>query len=135
MTALWQTPTWQPRDAEAVVITALKSRLIDAGQPDVYLNRRVPDTRHDRMVIVTRDGGAWNGLTDIARMRVRCFAANDEDAADLAALVIRLVLGLTADATALHVEHLSGPLDTTDTSEQPQRYLLFEIHLRGEEPQ
>lgn len=132
MTATWQPPEQKPRDAELVLAAAVRALLLEADESDVYVSRKVPDTRRDRMVILTRDGGGFDGLRDRVRLRVRVWDVTDAAANDLAALVVGLMFRLVSAGVALHVEHLSGPLDVTDKSEQPQRYCLFEIHLRGE---
>ena len=132
MTALWQPSTLQPRDAEVTVGLALADLLAAAGESDVWIDRKVPDPRPARAVIVTRDGGAFDGLIDRARLRFRVYDTDDAAVNALARTVIRLWAQLVANGTATHVEHLSGPLDVTDASEAPQRYLLAEIHLRGE---
>ena len=135
MRALWQPSTLAPQDAEAVVITAMRAAYVTAGEA-VVVARKVPKSgagTTGNLVVFTRDGGVFDGLVDRVRMRCRCFADIDDDVADLAALTIRLVASLVGPV-ATRVEHLSGPLDVTDESERPQRYLLFEIHLRGVKP-
>ena len=128
MPALWQPSSLVPRDAEKVLIAAMRPKL--AG---VAVNRVVPKAgagSTGKLIVFTRDGGAFDGLIDRARMRVRCLADDAEDANALANDTIRLMASLVG-STATYVEHLSGPIDATDKGERQQRYLLFEVHLRG----
>lgn len=129
MPALWQPATLQPKNAETTVALALKALLTAAGETGIYFSNKVPQPRQARMIIVNRDGGAFDGLVDRARIRFRVY----DDGVDLARTIVRLLPQLRANGTATYVEHLSGPLDVTDESEDQQFYLLFEIHLRGEE--
>lgn len=127
--------SWQPAallfpDAEAVVCQGLRPLLVAQGETDVHVDRRIPNPRTPRMVVVNRDGGALGEMRDQPRIRLRVWDATDEAAADLSALVVALMPKLAGNGTVLRVEHLSGPYDVTDESGKPQRYLLYEIHTR-----
>lgn len=124
----WQPPAAIYPDAELVVTTAMRAALVAQGETDVYVSRSVPATARARMVILTRDGGQPGEMRDIARIRVRVFAATDQGATDLARLVCALVPTLPG---ILRGRVLSGPYEVPDES-GPMRYALTEIHLRGE---
>ena len=134
MTATWQPSSLLPRDSEATVGLWLHDALTAEGEAGVIVSNVVPQPRPGRAVIINRDGGAWDGLIDRPRLRFRVYDASNEAAVNLARTVIRLLPQLVTDGIATRVQHLSGPLDVTDESEQPQMYLLVEIHLRGEAP-
>lgn len=128
--------TFQPAplmypDAELLLTGAFRAALVAAGEVGVHVDRKVPNPRKPRMVIVTRDGGAIGEMRDRPRVRIRVWGETDQAATDLARLVVRIGLGLPLTGAVLRAEHLSGPYDVTDESEQPQRYVLFEFHTRG----
>jgi hypothetical protein len=84
-----------PVDADLWWIVYLRGAFV--GRPEsyasgVYFDRRVPTSRRDRMVIVRRDGGSLTGLFDQPRVAFDVWAKTDQDATNLAALVIALAL-------------------------------------------
>lgn len=126
--------TWQPAavlypDVEQVVCESLRS-LIDAHDSGdtVWVGRTLPKKRPTRAVQVVRDGGNSANLRDTARIRVLVWDREDEDANDLARLIVALT-PLLVGGSVLRTEHLSGPYEIPDAT--PKRYLLFEIHFRG----
>lgn len=127
---------WQPSavlypDAETVIPARLRALLAARSVTDVYVGRDIPNPRRPRMVVWNRDGGGSDGLRDQPRMRCRVWAPTDAEANDLAALVVALVPHMVDGAPILRATHESGPYDVPDDSDQPQRYLMFEIHTRG----
>lgn len=108
-----------------------------AARPEPYaavntVSNRVPPTRTNRMVIVRRDGGNSDGLRDQARVSVQVWAKTEQDATDLARLVAALLWAAPTGDPVLMVRQQSGPTPIADTSGQPLRYLVFDIHTRGE---
>jgi hypothetical protein len=123
-----------PVDADLLWITYLRGALV--GRPEsyasgVYFDRRVPTTRRDRMVIVRRDGGNVTGLFDRPRVAFDVWAKTEQDATDLAALIVALALKApTVLDDVTHVRHMSGPNSVPDPSGQPRRLSLIEATHR-----
>lgn len=124
-----------PVDADLWWIVYLRGAFV--GRPEsyasnVYFDRRVPTTRHDRMVIVRRDGGSVTGLFDRPRVAFDVWAKTDQDATNLANLCIALALRAPlAGAGVTEVRHLSGPNSVADESGQPRRLSLIEATHRA----
>lgn len=128
--------TWQPTaiiypDAE-LVVTGLYRTLINArsGYSDVWVGRKLPATRPTRAVQVIRDGGAAADMRDKPLLRVLVWDTTDQKVTDLARLVVALGPRLVGQGGVVKFEHKSGPYEIPDAA--PKRYLLLEIHLRGE---
>lgn len=126
---------WQPAaivypDAELTVINGIKALLTSHGESGITYGRKIPPTRTTRMVIVTRDGGQSAALRDKARVRVLVWDATDTKVDALARKVVALMPLLADGSPVVHVDHLSGPYEIADVA--PERYLLFEVHLRGD---
>lgn len=119
-------------DVELVVTTALRTELVAAGETDVFVGRAIPSTRRDRMVIVNRDGGNDDGVTDFPRLRVRVWDSTPQAATDLARTVAALMHNLVGTTSVTYVRKQSGPYDVPDESRQQQRYLLFDLRTRPE---
>lgn len=118
-----------PIDADLWWITYLRGALAartESYAADVYLDRRVPTARRDRMVICRRDGGTTDGLYDFPRVSLDVWARTESDATNLAGLVVALakVAPLTTDV--VRVRHISGPNSVPDPSGQPRRLLVIE---------
>lgn len=127
---------WQPApilfpDVELLVSTALRPLLFAAGEADVYVGRSIPSTRRARMVVVNRDGGNDDGLTDFPRLRVRVWDATPQKATDLARKVAALMPSLVETTSVTYVRKQSGPYAVPDESGQEQRYLLFDLRTQG----
>jgi len=131
---------WQPvsvrfPDAELLMCDRTRPLLVDFGYEDdtaVVVGRSVPDVRPARLVVWNRDGGPTTSLRDRPRMRCRVFAPTDAAATTLANDVIALVPLLVDGAPVVFANCLSGPVEIPDAT-GPQRYLLFEIHTRGDQ--
>lgn len=122
-----------PIDADLWWIVYLRGALV--GRPEsyaqgVHFDRRVPNPRKDRMVIVRRDGGNVTGLLDRPRITLDCWAKTDQDVANLASLVTALAFDAPGTNGCVRVEHLSGPNDVTEPSGQPRRTVLIEATHR-----
>jgi hypothetical protein len=124
-----------PVDADLWWIVYLRGAFV--GRPEsyasgVYFDRSVPTTRRDRMVIVRRDGGRVDGLFDRPRVAFDVWAKTEQDATNLASLVIALALKAPlAGAGVTDVRHLSGPNAVPDESSQPRRLSLIEATHRA----
>lgn len=118
---------------EMVFPAALRAAL--AGRPEtyaqnVYVGKKVPNPRPDRIVTFRRDGGPSGDWTDHPRLGINVYGSTDTEADNLARLVVALLptlVGPSIDA----VRVLSGPTDVTDKSEQPQRYITAEAATRA----
>jgi hypothetical protein len=130
--------TWQPAamlaaDIELLLTGYIRTSL--ASRPESYasgvsVSNVVPPTMPNRFVQVRRDGGQVRNLRDTARVAIRCWAATEKDATDLARLVNALLFAAPKSQPVLSVVHQSGPLPIADGSTKPQRYSLFEIATR-----
>lgn len=121
-------------DVEAAVISALSTALTARAEPfaaDVTVTRTVPDPRPERLVVVRDDGGpALGDVRALVRLGVNVWAATDEDAADLANLVVALVQALPDGAPVIRSVP-SRPYAIADPSGQPLRYFTAELVIRG----
>lgn len=123
-----------PIDADLWWIVYLRGALVGRVEPyasGVHFDRRVPKSRHDRMVIVRRDGGNVSGVFDRPRVAIDVWAKTDKDATDLASLIIALALDAPGTNGCVRVQHMSGPNDVADPSGQPRRLSLIEAVHRA----
>jgi len=125
----------QPIDADLWWIVYLRGALVgrvESYASNVYFDRRVPSTRSDRMVIVRRDGGNVSGVFDQPRVALDVWAKTEQDATQLAALVVALALRAPLVAAGVtRVVHVSGPNSVADPSGQPRRLALIEATHRA----
>jgi hypothetical protein len=92
----------------------------------------VPTDRRDRMVIVRRDGGALTGLFDQPRVSLDVWAKTEQDATNLANLIVALAMRAPVlGAGVTNVTHLSGPNSVPDPSGLPRRQALIEATHRA----
>lgn len=115
-----------PVDAELWWCDYLRDELVareETVAANVFVGRAVPTPRIDRMVIVRRDGGSIIGTLDQPQMTFNVWAATDQDATDLANLVVGLALTapLAASSPLVRVLHAAGPTSVPDPSGQPRR--------------
>lgn len=124
-----------PVDADLWWIVYLRGALVGRSEPyatAVKFDRKVPNPRPDRLVVVRRDGGNVTGLFDQPRVSFDVWAKTEQDATDLARLVIALALRAPlAGAGVTNVTHLSGPNAVADESGQPRRLSLIEATHRA----
>lgn len=83
-----------------------------------------------RSVVLNRDGGPVRLTQDTARLRVRVWADEYQEASLLASLVRTLLLAAPNYGPVVRAESLSGPSDVPD-SPQYQFLLSVEWTLRG----
>src|SRR5690349_5298083 len=113
-----------PVDADLWWIVYLRGALVGRSEPyasGVYFDRRVPATRRDRMCIVRRDGGNVSGAFDRPRIALDVWAKTEQDATNLASLIVALALEAPGTNGCVRVTHESGPNDVADPSGQPRR--------------
>lgn len=130
----WKQPGMVYPDIELVLggrIRAALSARPETGTDDVLVSNRVPNPRRRRMVIVRRDGGTESGLRDRPRVSIRVWAENEKAVNDLALLVAAIVRGTPDGAPILSSVKQSGPTPIPDESDQPLRYLVFDLATRG----
>lgn len=125
-----------PVDADLWWIVYLRGALVgrtESYASGVYFDRAVPASRRDRMVIVRRDGGNVSGAFDRPRVSLDVWAKTEQDATNLATLIVALALRapLAADGAVTRVAHVSGPNSVPDPSGQPRRLALIEATHRA----
>ena len=132
---------WQPAgivypDIEQVLTGRYRAAL--AGRSETYaqgvfVSNAVPDQRRDRMVIVRRDGGTQGSMRDRPRVTFRVWAKTEQDATNLAQLVMALAPMLVdgAPIVACPTSGRSGLSPVADESGQPMRLMSIEFHTRG----
>lgn len=128
-----------PVDADEWWMVYLRGRLVGRVEPyaqGVKFDRKVPNPRPSRLVVVRRDGGAVTGAFD--RPRIAIDVWHDPDsvngqkyASDLARLLVALAFDAPGTNGCVRVEHLSGPNDVADPSGQPRRLALIEATHRA----
>lgn len=122
-----------PIDADLWWIVYLRGALVGRTEPyaqGVYFDRAVPTSRRDRMVIVRRDGGAVSGLFDHPRVALDVWAKTEQEATNLAALIVALAFDAPGTNGCVRVEHMSGPNSVADPSGVPRRLSLIEATHR-----
>ena len=126
----WQPVALKPPDVELRFITDLRTLLAAEGETVTVL-RTIPSTRPTRCVQITSDGSPTNNLRTIARLRVNVWDSTDQKVTDLARLIVALVPRMVGANGVLRTVHQSGPYEIADST-GPRRFMLFEIHYRGE---
>jgi hypothetical protein len=136
---------WQPAnlvypDIELVLTGRFRAALAARTEPyaqNVFVSNSIPGAdqggRRDRMVIVRRDGGTQAEMRDRPRVSLSVWAMTDQDATDLARLVLALAPSF-ADGNpiiSVPVGSITGPTPIPDESGQPLRYIVAEFHTRG----
>lgn len=124
-----------PIDADLWWIVYLRGQFVGRGESyaqNVWFDRKVPNPRKDRMVILTRDGGAPSGVFDYPRVRIDVWATTEQDAFNLSALVLALAQAAPGVASCVRVVVESGPSSVADPSGQPRRLSLITATHRVE---
>lgn len=131
---MFQPVAAMPIDADLWWIVYLRGALVDRSEPfaqGVKFDRRVPNPRPDRFVVVRRDGGNVSGAFDNPRISFDVWAKTEQDATDLSRLVIALALEAPGTSGCIRVRHSSGPNSVADPSGQPRRLSLIEATHRA----
>lgn len=117
--------------AVSYILDALAGRS-ETYTSDVHVSNEVPNPRLERMVIVRRDGGTRQSVAhEVARLGIRVFAGNDEDAADLTAMVRALLEESPGNGPVRRYTEIAGPARLIEDSGQPVRYFVSELTVRG----
>lgn len=131
----WQPATIVFPDIELELTERYRAALADRDIQIDWIGNTVPNPRRNRMLVIRRDGGTQTGVRDRPRVSLRVWAATgkDQEANDLAAMVMALAPSFTDGAPILAVpaEGRSGPWPVPDESGQPQRQMTIEFHTRG----
>lgn len=124
-----------PVDAELWWVVYLRGALVGRSESyaqDVYFDRKVPTQRRDRMVIVRRDGGVLEGLFDKPRLSLDVWAKKEQDATDLANLIVGLAqVAPLAGAGVTDVTVTGIPAVVPEPSGQPRRLAGIEATHRA----
>ena len=123
-------------DVELWATTYLRAAL--AARPEPYAVARVGNSKASekvkpypaRQVVVRRDGGPQDGLFDDARVTVRVWGDDEQDAADLSRLVRALLMVAPGDGPVVRVESSTGPQGVPGDT-QPQKFFTVDIRTRG----
>lgn len=110
----------------------LRAFLAERDEPfagNVWVGKNRPTTNLPRMVSIVRDGGSVRGLIDNPRLRVRVWADKDQEASDLARLVVAAFKVSPGSGPVLSVSSVFGPSPVADSS-QPQYLVNVELRLR-----
>lgn len=123
-----------PIDADLWWIVYLRGALVGRSEPcasGVHFDRAVPNPRRDRMVICRRDGGTVSGVFDRPRITLDVWAKTEQDATNLASLIIALALKAPGVGSCVRVVHASGPSVVADPSGDPRRLCSIETVHRA----
>lgn len=113
--------------------TALASRGEDYAR-DVWVSNTVPDPRRDRMVIFRRDGGTrLDQVRDQPRLTIQIWGSSEQEATDLARLVLALLWAAPDGNPLCAVPTITGPSPVADESGQPLRLASADLVIRGTE--
>lgn len=119
-------------DAEMWATATLRALLAGRDESyaqDVYVSNAKPAQNRPRTVAVRRDGGPRRGVFDYPRFGVRVWCDDEQEATDLARLVLALFVAAPGDGVCVAVSNPSGPSSIPDES-QPQKFVTFEAQLR-----
>lgn len=123
-----------PIDADLWWIVYLRGALVgrvESYAQNVKFDRKVPNPRPARFVVVRRDGGGVSGLFDRPRVALDVWSDTEQNATDLANLLIALALDAPGTSSCVRVTHMSGPNSVADPSGQPRRLSLIEATHRA----
>ncbi len=121
-----------PPDAELWATGYLRAWLLERPEPyadGVKVGKVKPPVNSPRMVAVRRDGGLVAGLVDNPRLAVRVWADGDQEASDLARLLVAAIKMAPGNGPVLSVVSIFGPSPIPDSS-QPQYLVNAELRLR-----
>lgn len=121
-------------DAELWLTGYLRQALAGfaAEVPSPYVGIVLPERRRDFQVVVNQDGGLRRNVAlATARMRIRCWAPTEEQAASFASLLEALVWASPHGDPVVSVQGVGRPSHLIDESGQPGRLQWIELLLRG----
>lgn len=104
------------------------------GRNAVVVATVEPTTRPARLVTLRRDGGPRRDVaSEVARIGVNVWGANDADATTLANMVRALLPTLVDGNPVCQITEASGLIDVTPASGQARRYFSLEVVARGQQ--
>lgn len=121
-----------PPDSELWGTGYVRAFLADRSEPyaaGVSVVRTKPTTNRPRLVQVRRDGGPLIGVFDHPRLTIRVFADVDQEASDLARLVMGAFKVAPGNGPVVSLTSLSGPSPVPDSS-QAQYVIDAELMMR-----
>lgn len=99
---------------------------------NVWVDNVVPNPRHDRMVIVRRDGGPrLDVVRESVNLAVNVWGETEQVATDLARLTAALLWSSPDGDPVVRVDQTLGPSPVPDSSEHPRRFMTFDLICRG----
>lgn len=123
-----------PPDTELWATAYLRDFLAGRGEPyaaGVKVGKVKPATNFPRIVAVRRDGGEVVGVVDNPRLAIRVWADKDQEASDLARLLVAAIKAAPGHGPVLSVVSVFGPSPIPDSS-QSQYLVNAELRLRCE---
>ena len=121
-----------PPDVELWGTGYLRTFLAGRSEPyaaGVSVVKVKPTTNKPRLVQIRRDGGPLIGVFDHPRLTIRVFADIDQEASDLARLVMGALKVCPGSGPVVALTSLSGPNPIPDAS-QPQYAIDAELMMR-----
>lgn len=98
----------------------------------VHVDTKMPAKRPKRAVILRRDGGTrLDSARESARLSAQVWASTEQDVNDLTRLVRALVWAAPTGDPVVRVDDSAGPSTIVDESDQPGRYMTFNVIVRG----
>lgn len=120
-------PLW----ATGYLRSALAGRS-EAFTSSVHVGTKMPAKRPKRAVILRRDGGTrLDSTRESARLSAQVWAGTEQDVNDLTRLVRALVWAAPNGDPVVRVDDAAGPSTIVDESDQPGRYMTFDVVVRG----
>lgn len=109
----------------------LKPLLAAHNYSDVYVDRQIPETRPEQMVILSNNGGFdLNVAMAQTTMTINVWAGSDTDADNLSQLVAGLMKNAIYTDPIQNVTVVTYPTDVIDATGSIQRFMRFQItHL------
>lgn len=122
-------------DIELWATTMLRAALAARAESytdNVWVDNTVPNPRHDRMVIIRRDGGPrLDVVREAANLAVNVWGETEQVAMDLARLTAALLWSAPDGDPVVRVDQTLGPSPVPDSSDQARRFMTFDLIYRG----
>lgn len=121
-----------PPDAElwwAGYLRAFLTARPESYAAGVWVGKNKPTDNKPRIVAVRRDGGAVEGVVDNPRLAFRVWATKDQEASDLARLLVAAIKAAQGQGLVIGIVNVFGPSPIPDSS-QPQYLVNAEVRHR-----
>lgn len=121
-------------DVEAWAVEFLDDALTASSEDfaeGVTVSNRAPSPLPARLVTVRDDGGQRFEVTKVAALVVNMWAATEEDASDLARLVVSLLEQAPGDGPIVGHDATLGPARVPEESETPHWFATVDLIHRG----